>query len=328
MPETVLDLRRLYAMHEEPVRNVPSNQPKFDFLWLELTNRCNLQCSHCYSGSSPYSGDRDFLTEADYLRLIEESYALGCRQIQFIGGEPTLNKSLPVLIESASKIGYEFVEVFTNLVKVSDVLIDTFKKYRVSIATSFYSTNALTHDGITGSVGSFSRTTVNMRKILAAGLDLRVGLIEMEANSGEYQSVFNYLTEMGVMNIGYDRIRGFGRAQENDTCSMTELCGHCAEGVLAIGPDGVVAPCIMSKQWPVGSVLFSNLTEIACSETLRATRQRIAEATSSTDAFCQPECGPNNKQCIPECGPSRQCPPCGPNAGHKCPPNGNCTPGR
>ena len=24
-----------------------------DFLWLELTNRCNLQCVHCYTQSPP-----------------------------------------------------------------------------------------------------------------------------------------------------------------------------------------------------------------------------------------------------------------------------------
>ncbi|WP_326710042.1 hypothetical protein OG758_12440 [Streptomyces sp. NBC_01474] len=37
-----------------------------NFLWLELTNRCNLQCVHCYTESHPLSGDRDVLTTEDY----------------------------------------------------------------------------------------------------------------------------------------------------------------------------------------------------------------------------------------------------------------------
>ncbi|MCJ7597684.1 MAG: radical SAM protein, partial [Methyloceanibacter sp.] len=45
-----------------------------DFLWLELTNRCNLQCVHCYTESHPHSGDRDLLTAQDYDRLMREAY--------------------------------------------------------------------------------------------------------------------------------------------------------------------------------------------------------------------------------------------------------------
>ena len=43
-----------------------------DFLWLELTNRCNLRCVHCYTESHPRSGDRDVLTTQDYERLMRE----------------------------------------------------------------------------------------------------------------------------------------------------------------------------------------------------------------------------------------------------------------
>lgn len=302
--------------------------PRLDFLWLELTNRCNLQCTHCYSKSGPYSGDSDVLTEEHYLRLIQESHAIGCRQIQFIGGEPTLNKSLPVLIEQARKCGYEVIEVFTNLVSLNDALLEAFSTYSVAVATSFYSSKSSVHDRITMSIGSFKRTTGNIARILAASIDLRVGVIEMDANAGDYEATANFLKSLGVKNIGYDRVRGFGRAQAEQTCSMGDLCGQCATNVLAIGPDGVVAPCIMSKQWAVGSVLTESLAVIAESARLAETRRQIAQATVPVTAECQPVCGPNRQQCMPECGPSRQCVPCGPNAGQKCGPNSFCTPAR
>ncbi|EPA97882.1 hypothetical protein PG5_16110 [Pseudomonas sp. G5(2012)] len=310
--------------HHATSQPVSSSSP-LEFLWLELTNRCNLQCTHCYSSSSPYSGELDVLTAGDYIRLLNESYELGCRQVQFIGGEPTLNKALPSLIEHASNIGYEFIEVFTNLLHLSDELISLFQKHRIAVATSFYSRNSLTHDSITKSPGSFNRTTTNIRKVLSAGVGLRVGIVEMEENSGELEATMHYLNALGITDIGHDHVRGFGRAQPGEKCSMENLCGRCAEGVLAIGPDGVVAPCIMSKSWPVGSILGNALEDVVGSETLSLVRQQIAQATSN-NAFCQPDCGPNNKECMPECGPSRQCPPCGPNAGQKCEPNRNCSP--
>lgn len=304
-------------------------QPVLDFLWLELTNRCNLQCAHCYSQSGPYSGDTDVLSEGDYVRLMQESYALGCRQIQLIGGEPTLNKSLPTLIQQASTIGYDLIEVFTNLVSLSSTLIESFHAHGVSVATSFYSSKSATHDRITKSLGSFRHTTANIRRVLAAGIDLRVGVIEMDANAGDYDATVQFLKGLGVKDISYDRVRGFGRAQAGGSCDMGDLCGQCATNVLAIGPDGVVAPCIMSKHWAVGSVLTESVADIAMSATLRDTRQRIAEVTTTPlKAECQPVCGPNRQQCVPECGPSRQCIPCAPNGGHKCSPNSFCSPAK
>jgi len=299
-----------------------------DFLWVELTNRCNLQCTHCYSESSPYSGTKDVLTSEDYLHLIDESFALGCRQIQFIGGEPTLNRSLPTFIKRASTVGYELIEVFTNLVSVSDALLKTFAKHRVSVATSFYSSKSFTHDLITRSVGSFARTTRNIERVLGAKIPLRVSVIGMDANAGEYEATVGLLKQMGVKDISYDQVRGFGRAQPQSACDMGDLCGQCATSVLAIGPDGVVAPCIMSKQWAVGSLLKESLSEIAKSAKLLNTRHQISRAKATIQAECQPVCGPNRQQCGPECGPSKQCSPCGPNAGHKCTPNSFCSPGR
>jgi uncharacterized radical SAM superfamily Fe-S cluster-containing enzyme len=76
-----------------------------DFLWLELTNRCNLRCVHCYTESHPHSGDRDVLTTQDYERLMRQAYDLGCRKVQFIGGEPQLNRDFQKLLVTANTIG-------------------------------------------------------------------------------------------------------------------------------------------------------------------------------------------------------------------------------
>lgn len=317
-----------------------SDHPKtLDFLWLETTNRCNLQCSHCYADSSPYSGHRDVMTEAQYLRVIDEGFEAGCSQIQFIGGEPTLNPSLPAMVRRAREAGYTFIEVFTNLVRVDDPLLAMFQAHDVDIATSYYSRHAGTHDRITLSLGSHRRTTTNIARVLAAGLRLRVGVIEMDANRGEFDETAGFLRGMGVTNIGRDIVRGFGRAErcsgterhEHDDSGMAELCGQCATNTLAIGSDGVAAPCIMSRRWAVGSALDGSLHDILASDGLARTRARIAAVTASraqAEDDCYPQCGPQNQQCMPECSPSAQCTPCAPNGSYKCQPNAWCSPGR
>ena len=299
-----------------------------EFVWLELTNQCNLQCLHCYSESTPNSTAKNLLTETRYEAIVTEAFELGCRHIQFIGGEPTLNKSLPRLISHARTCGYEFIEVFSNLVNLSASLLDVFVEHRVAVATSVYASAPELHDLITQTAGSHERTIRNIRRVLDCGLRLRVGVIAMEKNKAELESTFAFLRDLGVTNIGLDHVRGFGRAQARSTCSMEELCGKCAGNVLAIGPDGVVAPCIMSKYWSVGSVLNSPLRDVVSSEGLFQTRRGIAAATARKLGAdqCYPECAPHDPNCGPNCSPNTQCTPCAPNAGRGCDPNGWCGP--
>ena len=94
------------------------------FLWLELTGRCNLQCVHCYTESDPWSGHRDLLSAEDYEDVMSQAYALGCRQVQLIGGEPQLNPSFDRLLRRSVEIGFEFVEVFSNLTRLSGETLD------------------------------------------------------------------------------------------------------------------------------------------------------------------------------------------------------------
>ncbi|MGH3933127.1 MAG: hypothetical protein ACRDTF_24495 [Pseudonocardiaceae bacterium] len=63
---------------------------------------------------------------------------LGGRMVQFIGGEPTLHRSLPAFVNHALTGGLE-VEVFSNLVHVSTQLWEVFAQPGVRLATSYYS---------------------------------------------------------------------------------------------------------------------------------------------------------------------------------------------
>jgi hypothetical protein len=64
--------------------------PAFSFLWLEITGRCGLGCSHCYAGSGP-SGSHGAMTAGDWRSVISQAADLGVSMVQFIGGEPTLH---------------------------------------------------------------------------------------------------------------------------------------------------------------------------------------------------------------------------------------------
>jgi MoaA/NifB/PqqE/SkfB family radical SAM enzyme len=64
---------------------------------LEITGRCQLACVHCYAESGPH-GTHGIMTRADWLAVIDQATAMGCIEIQLIGGEPTLHPDLPGLV--------------------------------------------------------------------------------------------------------------------------------------------------------------------------------------------------------------------------------------
>lgn len=114
------------------------------FVWLEITGKCQLKCAHCYADSGPKGIDGE-MASADWSSVIEQAAGLGTKMVQFIGGEPTLNRDLPRLVEHALSRGVE-VEVFSNLVHVPPTLWDVFERPGVRLATSYYADNAEQHD--------------------------------------------------------------------------------------------------------------------------------------------------------------------------------------
>ena len=248
------------------------------FLWLELTNKCDLECVHCYSDSSP-TAEGGHLSVENFRQALTDARDLGCTDVQFIGGEPTLSPFLVPLIEHASMVGFDFIEVYSNLTHLSDALVECFVRNRVRVATSIYSDQAEIHDTITTRCGSWKRSSSNVQRLLSCEVSVRASIIEMDENARGTEQTTQWLQGLGVARIGVDRARPFGRGTDCESGKMSDLCGNCAGGTLCIGSDGTVAPCIMSKAWAVGTLASDSLSTLVRSGRLLSTRQAIHDAT-------------------------------------------------
>lgn len=306
-------------------------------LWLEVTNFCNLTCSHCYNASGPHEPREPAIRLERYLELIEEGRNVGFRTIQFIGGEPLLYIHCNKLVQKAINTGYENIEIFSNLNFVPPWLKEQALTEKITLATSVYSSNPEVHDAITGTRGSFQRTIKAIQTLSALGFRLRAGFIEMEINKGDFLRTREYLLDIGVTSIGGDRARHFGRLEDNGGPSLSELCGNCGRGNLCVSHTGKVSPCIMSKAWSIGDASESSLVDIYQSRALEEFRDKLdteLETMCSPNFNCFPDtCAPgcNPDHCSPNCAPScypqnSPCYPCAPNAASPCFPNGRCGP--
>jgi len=305
------------------------------FLWLEITERCNLSCVHCYADSGPQGQLLGQMGFEEWLRVLREGADLGCKKVQFIGGEPTLHPNLSDLIKYASERGYDFIEVFTNATRLSDELLDVFTAHGVRIATSFYSAEREVHDKITMRKGSYDRTVEGIRRILGAGLELRVGIIEMEENREHAPHAKEFLMGLGVQNVGVDSKRGIGRAGHVQiTSPMSELCGQCWKGTLCVTANAVAYPCVFARFKTVGNIK-SGIAPILAGTDLVNFREQVKEMENlreqramgncwpcSPSSMCNPTCNPS---CSPmkDCTPNSTCWPCAPSS--LCKPT--CAPG-
>jgi MoaA/NifB/PqqE/SkfB family radical SAM enzyme len=195
--------------------NVPdvSVMNDLSFLWLEITEKCNLFCTHCYAESGPQGELCGDMAYGDWTRVLDEAAGLGCRSVQFIGGEPTMHPRLDDLVDHANHRGFEFIEVFTNATRLGTKLLGCFRRNGVHVATSFYSDDPAVHEQITQGAGSWQRTVSGIESVLAAGLPMRVGVIETQRNVGHGPRAIEFVKSLGVQNVRLDRERGVGRGK-------------------------------------------------------------------------------------------------------------------
>ncbi len=289
---------------------------QISFLWLEISGLCQLECRHCYASSSP-AGTHGAMTRVDWLRVLDEAVAMRVGMVQFIGGEPTLHPDLPVLVDRALASGLE-VEVFTNLVHVTNELWELFSRPGVSLATSYYSDDPIQHAAVTGRP-THARTKANVAEALRRGIPLRAGVIDLGGGQRVEQAQAE-LVELGVPAVGYDRLRQVGRGIRDQQASTAQLCGNCGDGVAAVSPDGQVWPCVFSRWLPIGNVLDDELAAILDSAAADEVRAELAFAFAErAPSACRPDCAPKNHPCNPDCQPS-----CNPHCQPTCPPR--CSP--
>lgn len=225
---------------------------QLSFLWLEIIGKCQLACEHCYADSGP-TGTHGSMSRADWCQVIDEAAELGVEMVQLIGGEPTLHPDLPALVRHALNRGID-VEVFSNLVRISAELWNTFELPGVRLATSYYSTEPTEHESITGRTGSYAKTLHGIVEALRRDIPLRVGVLGLRG-SQDVDQACRKLAELGVTDLKVDHLRQVGRGIR----------------------DGEVWPGAFSRWMPVGNVRECGLTEVLSGSALASVRADLAK---------------------------------------------------
>jgi MoaA/NifB/PqqE/SkfB family radical SAM enzyme len=298
----------------------PAGRRRLEMVWLELTTRCNLHCRHCYADASAAAPLQGRMALDDWLAVIDEALQLGASAVQFIGGEPTLHPHFRRLLDHVGRANLSVVEVYTNATRLTDEMVGCLKDGGASVAASFYAEEPSVHDAITLRPGSWHRTVAGLERALAAGLPVRIGIIETPENKTQVPRAIAFLERLGIGEIGVDAERGIGRGRRQfaDTAGedFSQLCGRCGQARLCITASGAIYPCVFSRKAPLGdardglrAALESAALANFCASVER--EQQSRRELGGGNAFCVP--GP---RCAPTTGG-----PCSPDQPQPCRPD-------
>ena len=263
-----------------------------NFVWLEITQACNLKCLHCYAGEI-HKQSINILSFDNWINIINQLYNVGCRRIQFIGREPCIYQKLISLINYVGEKGFEAITVFTNATIITDELIDCFKRNNATIRFSLYGHTEQIHDAITQQKGSFEKTVSNIKRLMELKIKVSPAVIVMRENQHCTEEIKTFIESLGLKYSGYDVIRNiFGGTQTNHTPTNHDVINNskfskpeffinedmfkkgwltntCWYGKFAITETGAVIPCVFERNIILGDLKKQSIQDVLESEILK-----------------------------------------------------------
>jgi len=188
-------------------------------LLAELTHRCPLQCPYC---SNPLALEKpaNEMPTADWLRAINEAAELGCLQVHFSGGEPTVRRDLEQLVAGATAAG-----LYTNLI-TSGVALDA-ERLAALIAAglehvqlSFQDSGAEIGERIGGYAGAHAKKLATARLVRNAGLPLTANFVVHRQNMHHLTEMLDMAVAIGAHRAEIANVQYYGWALKNRAALM------------------------------------------------------------------------------------------------------------
>lgn len=187
---------------------------------LKVGYSCNNRCKHCVIDDS-----KDKLIEQhcnvdlstqECINQIDDALKEGIENIVLTGGEVTIRKDFPTLIEKCTSHSLD-ITIQTNGRKLSDErIIDAVKDVdKIRFLIALHGDNAETHDTITQVKGSFEETCQGIKKMSELGKLIVLKIVISKFNAKELPGIVKLADELGVKYICFAFPHGQGAARKN-----------------------------------------------------------------------------------------------------------------
>ena len=219
-----------YIVHES-LNDFFSNQNKSSMstrisrLDMELTERCNNNCIHCYINQEENNKeliDKELTTE-ELKDIITKAANIGVMSIRFTGGEPLLRKDFKEIYLFTKRLGIKVI-LFTNATLIDKELVELFKKYppREKIEITLYGLSKEKYEKISRKPGTYEKAMNGINLLLNADIPFIIksvyitGKQEEIKEFEEFSKLIPYMDHDPGFSMNFDLRARRDSKQKND----------------------------------------------------------------------------------------------------------------
>ena len=190
-------------------------------LAINLTRRCNLNCSHCYlDAETLQQGSEGELSTGEVTQLLDQIAARSTdTMVVLTGGEPLIRKDLEQLVRHGSQLGLSIV-IGTNGVLLTEQRVQSLKAAgAMGAGISVDSLDPGFHDQFRGCPGSWEKTLAGMDACRKHELPFQVHFSITEGNAEELEGMVDFTKSVGahLLNIFFLVCTGRGEKMSDIT---------------------------------------------------------------------------------------------------------------
>jgi radical SAM protein with 4Fe4S-binding SPASM domain len=193
-----------------------------------LTQRCNLECAHCYMSAHAGADTRGELSTGECRRVIDEIARVNPNVFLILtGGEPLLRRDL---FEVA---GYASAKGFTTVLGTNGVLLREREAQRMrehgvlGASISLDSTDRVKHDAFRRLPGSWDGAVRATKVLTDAGLDFSLHMSVTDWNVAEVPAMIDLARALGAKVLNFFFLVRTGRGRD-----LTDIDAAAYERIL------------------------------------------------------------------------------------------------
>lgn len=238
--------------------------PSLRYLLLHITERCNLECRHCFQGEA---GTLD-LPLTGIAAIIDEFEKMQGLRLMVSGGEPLLHRNFWELNDLVGQ------RDLRSILLSNGMLIDSEAARRIRFQAVQVSLDGMrqAHERLRGP-GSYDPALRSIRLLTDAGVQVSVATMIHPANIGDFEEMARLVRDLGVSEWSIDLPSRAGRLERSselltDPGTAGPMLDYafggaihnpapglaCGAHLMAVMANGDVARCGLYADRPVGTV--------------------------------------------------------------------------
>ncbi|MCX8031361.1 MAG: radical SAM protein [Thermodesulfovibrionales bacterium] len=251
-----------YLREVPPITKSPT--PSLRYLELQITDKCNLRCKHCYLDRS----ENNELSVKSIKNILDEFTEMQGLRVMITGGEPLVHNNFKQINEILSLYPIRKI-LFTNGLLLSRELLTHLNFDEIQFSIDGLQKG---HEALRGK-GTFTSVINKLKEAKKLSIDVSVATMVHSENVDEFEEMEQFFKELGVKDWTVDIPTPVGNLANNTSfCLPPHIAGKylnygfgenyhaskpgyaCGLHLLSILANGSVAKCAFYKHSTVGYI--------------------------------------------------------------------------